>query len=162
MSMNTRRSKSARVPRLKCRACRELAGNEGFGAHVLAGKRALAKMHNPLIRVRLDCSVNIEEALSRTRRQGEKIFDYLVVLTDGCQSRFIEVHPASSTSQVKEVIAKKHGTESALSRTGIKTPESRWQWLVHGEGTVAFNANSRYGKMLALEGIRQPKRSMES
>jgi len=119
-------------------------------------------MHRSLIgdRLTLDCSVNIEQALFDQQRSGEKVFDYLIVLKADCRSRFVEVHPASSTKRVAEVIGKKRSTESMLVRAGIQVSGSEWFWLVPGEGTVKFTSGSRYGKMLAQAKIKQPKRRM--
>ena len=87
------------------------------------------------------------------------MFDYLLVLSRDCSVRCIEIHPASSTGEVDEVIGKKKGTEQVLTRMGVVTGNASWHWIVHGKGTIKFKANDRYGKKLAQEKIAQPKRT---
>jgi len=123
---------------------------------VKKGKGAL-EGHSKLIGQQVDCSINLETACAAHQKQGEKIYDFLVVLAAACDAHYVEVHPASSTGNVKELVEKKQGTVAAMKRMGVQQ-NGAWHWIATGK--VSFKANDAYGKRLALAGIRQPKKAM--
>lgn len=145
------------MKRRSCQACRDLEGGPLTGA-IRPGKKSLDRKHDPLIQVHVDCSANVEKGLAYAQR--EKSFDYLLVVGDACQTRLVEVHPASSTGSVRELIDKKKGTEAALRRAKVQLPPATWHWLVPGQGTVAFKPTDAYGKRLEAARIAQPRRAM--
>lgn len=140
-----------------CQACHDLASGPLNGA-IKPGKKSLERKHDPLFQVKVDCAANIEQALARA--PGEKSFDYLLVVGHDCETRLAEIHPASSTGAVKNLIEKKQGTEKALQRARVQLPRASWHWLVPDQGTIAFRAGNAYGKLLAKAGIAQPRRAM--
>jgi hypothetical protein len=150
-----------RSPAVKCRfrcgLCSELARGIFRGA-LRNGKQALAGGHRDIVSGDIDCSVNIEEALAVNQRRRERIFDYLVVDRDRCGMHFIDVHPASSTGNVQEMVEKRQGTAGILARMGIDTGDARWHWIVGGRGRICFKANDKFGKILAQNCIGQPRR----
>lgn len=145
------------MKRRSCQACRDLAGGPLNGA-IQPGKKSIDRKHDPMMQVPVDCSANVEKALARA--PGEKTFDYLLVVGDDCETRLVEIHPASSTGAVKDLIEKKQGTEIALRRAKVRLPPATWHWLVPGKGTVAFKPTDVYGKRLEAARIAQPRRAM--
>ena len=134
--------KDSRPPSaLRCRVSLELASGI-IGQSVRSGKQALAGSHRNLVSGHIDCSVNLEEAVGVEQRSGEKIVDYLLVDRDHCEKNFVEVHPASSTANVSELVDKRNGTTSVLKRMGIRA-DGCWYWIVGGGGTICFKANDR-------------------
>ncbi|MCC6750662.1 MAG: hypothetical protein IT371_23595 [Deltaproteobacteria bacterium] len=131
-----------------------------LAAHLRRGKGAIDGVHRTLIEPKLDGSVNLEVAWAGGQREGERLFDYLAVVADGCALKLIEVHPASSTGAVQEVIEKKQGTEAIAARSKVSLEGGSWHWLVPGKGSVTFTANDGHGKRLALAGIVQPRRRL--
>ncbi|RMG12899.1 MAG: hypothetical protein D6731_13015 [Planctomycetota bacterium] len=108
---------------------------------------------------RVDCSIHLETACAAHQNEGEQIYDYLLVLAADCDAHYVEVHPASSTGTVQEMIHKKKGTAAILGRMGVR-PDGTWHWIVPSKGKVCFKASDAYGKRLAAAGIRQPRRAL--
>ena len=145
---------------MRCPACIRLTKSP-LKKHVQAGKGAIKPKEKTMFELAIDCSVDLDGATEGAgRRRNEKCFDYLIVVESACEERFVEVHPASSSSEVDTVIKKKRDCAAVLSRLGISNANATWHWLVFGQGTVSFNAGDRYGKILGLAGIAQPRRKM--
>lgn len=145
-------------PKFECPECRKL-GASTLAAQLCPGKQALEGRHRSLVEVAIDCSLNLETAMTG-RPEGEKIFDYLTIPKGRCGAAFVEVHPASSDGMVDELLEKKIGTRRALARAKSPVTDGTWHWLVPGQGKVCFKASDAHGLRLALGGIQQPRRKL--
>jgi len=138
----------------RCTECNEL---ETALPETKEGKRAVSSAHKALIGGQFDCSVNVESALGDEQREGERIYDYLLIAKNECTPTFVEVHPASSTHEVDVVLKKKRDTEAIAARAGLKRMVGRAQW--HGVATsgrivVGGGRTDIKSRQLAESGIK--------
>jgi len=154
-----RGGKSASSP-WKCAACGALGGHGTAGQNLLKGRQALTKAHQDLVEGDIECSLDFDTTFKSKYPNNHRV-DYLFVRKDDCAVVAVEVHPASSTGNVEEVIKKKEETEKLLVREGLGVSVKDWHWAVGGQSTVVFTAQDKYGLKLAAKGIQQPRRKVQ-
>lgn len=158
MARNQRRAASTHSGgQWQCAACEELQGHAIAGVALRKGKQAMAASHKGLLDGEVECGLDFDSAFKPGYPQSSRV-DYLFIRKDDCSAVAVEVHPASSTGNVQEIIRKKEETEQILQREKLGMKIKNWHWVVSGQSTVAISAIDRYGLMLAKKGIRPPRR----
>jgi hypothetical protein len=158
MARGGKREASRRTePRWRCSACKEFHGHVTAGAALRKGKQALPTSHRELVEGEVECSLEFDSVFEPNHRATHR-FDYLFIRKADCEVVAVEVHPASSTGNIQELIRKKEGTERILAKERLGVKIKDWHWVVSGQSTVVFTSTDKYGLALAARGIRPPRR----
>lgn len=140
-----------------CAACQEFHRHATTGAALRQGKQALTTAHRGLVEGDVECSLEFDSVFRPDYPNSDRV-DYLLVRRHDCTLIAIEVHPASSTGNVDDLIQKKRVTKQLLEQEGFGVKVSQWHWVVSGQSTIAFSALDKYGLKLSRHGILQPCR----
>jgi hypothetical protein len=149
--------KASRKHSYSCALCKKLASGQ-FAPHIHPGKQAVRGSDGASIEGSFDCSFSIDALSKDLQRHGEKVFDYALIARKNCGLHLIEIHEASSTSDVDYVIAKKTGTTAILARRELDLKSAKWHWALTAHSSPIFNSRDKYGKRLVEAGISHPIR----
>jgi hypothetical protein len=105
----------------------------------------------------VECSLEFDSVFSSDYPNSNRV-DYLLVHRQDCTLIAVEVHPASSTGNVDDLIQKQRVTRQILEEQGLGVKVTQWHWVVSGQSTIAFGALDKYGLKLSRHGIHQPSR----
>jgi hypothetical protein len=153
--------KASRKHLYSCALCKQLASGQ-FASHIRPGKQAVRGRDGESIEGNFDCSFSIGDLAKGIQQHGEKVFDYALVARKDCGLHLIEIHEASSTSNVDYLIAEKTGTTAVLARRGLDLKSAKWHWVLTAHSSPAFNSRDKYGKRLVDAGINQPVRQVRN
>ena len=158
MARGRKRMAASRAqPQWDCAACGEFHRHATAGAALRPGKQALTAAHRELVEGDVECSLEFDSVFRPDYPDSNRV-DYLLVRKHDCAVIAVEVHPASSTGNVDDLIQKKKGTERILEEESLEVKVTHWHWVVSGQSTTAFFALDKYGLKLSMHGILQPRR----
>lgn len=137
----------------------DLAVAPGLGAAYRPGIQALQPRHRAQVTVqrttRLAGSADIDAALAAFHPNASR-WDYVVAQKSGPRNReelvWLEVHPASSSSNIDEVERKRMWLTGWIAGTPLASYQRQLIWLASGK--AAFTSRSPELKALANRGIR--------
>ncbi|MBF0295063.1 MAG: hypothetical protein HQL96_07715 [Magnetococcales bacterium] len=132
-----------------------------LNGHYARGLQALLKQDRQHITATnpasLSGSVNIDSALLATQPNAAR-WDYLVGVRQGTGKEaliWIEIHPASSTGNIDEVLKKSQWLDQWTKKTPFNKGgayEQQRVWVA--TGSVAFNSRSKEYRKLSEHGVK--------
>jgi hypothetical protein len=152
-----KRRAARRSPARKCAPCIALEAHPIAGPAVKRGRQSVKTADRGHIDGNADCGLEFDAAFAPAYNHQHR-FDYLFVRKPDCAAVAVEVHPASSTGNVAELINKRRGTIAILEKERLAIRVKVWHWAVPGSGTICFTSADKYGLSLIPHGIRQPRR----